>query len=75
MPKDWNFPKFHALQHAFDNIEAKGVTRNYNTKPNEKAHGPLRKSYLLRTNFKDFAEQVFMLKYSFELKLLTQINI
>jgi hypothetical protein len=56
-PKDWNFPKLHLLQHAFDDIEAKGVTRNYNTKPNEKMHGPLKKAYLLKTNFKDYAKQ------------------
>ncbi|KAI0027107.1 hypothetical protein K488DRAFT_74803 [Vararia minispora EC-137] len=45
--KDWNFPKFHALQHAFSDILAKGATRNFNTKPNEKMHGPLKKAYLL----------------------------
>lgn len=44
--------------HLFDDIEAKGVTRNYNTKPNEQMHGPLKDSYQQRTNFKNFAEQV-----------------
>lgn len=57
-PKNWNFPKIHTHQHLFDDIRAKGVTRNYSTKPNEKLHGPLKKSYRLRTNFKDVAGQV-----------------
>jgi hypothetical protein len=42
----------------FDDIEAKGATRNTNTKPNEKCHGPIRRTYLRRTNFKNIAEQV-----------------
>ena len=54
----------HTHQHTFDDIEAKGVTRNYNTKPNEQLHGPLKKSYLRRTNFKEVAGQVSM---SFEM--------
>lgn len=56
--KNWNFPKIHMMAHLFDDIEAKGVTRNYNTKPNEKMHGPLKDIYLLQTNFRDVAEQV-----------------
>ena len=48
----------HTHQHMFDDIEAKGVTLNYNTKPNEKMHGPLKESYQRRTNFKDVANQV-----------------
>jgi hypothetical protein len=56
--KDWNFPKMHSHKHTFNDIEAKGVTRNYNTKPNEKLHEPLKDSYKLRTNFKDVANQV-----------------
>lgn len=64
--KNWNFPKLHALQHAFDDIEAKGASRNYNTKPNEKMHGPLKKAYQLRTNFKDVASQAIdtFIRYS-----------
>lgn len=50
----------HALVHSFDDIREKGVSRNYNTKPNEKLHGPLKKSYLLRTNFRDVAPQVWL---------------
>ncbi|KAG1735740.1 uncharacterized protein EDB91DRAFT_1083640 [Suillus paluster] len=34
--KNWSFPKNHLAAHLFDDIEAKGVTCNYNTKPNEK---------------------------------------
>jgi hypothetical protein len=41
----------------FQDILNKGATRNYNTKPNEKANGPLKK-YYRRTNFKDVAKQV-----------------
>ena len=44
--------------HLFDDIKAKGVTRNFNTKPNEKMHGPLKESYQLRTNFKNVVDQV-----------------
>ena len=55
--KNWNFPKLHALVHSFDDIVAKGASWNYNTKPNEKLHGPLKKAYM-RTNFKDVAAQV-----------------
>jgi hypothetical protein len=44
--------------HIFDNIEAKGATRNYNTKPNEKMHGSLKDSYQMRTNFRNVAPQV-----------------
>ncbi|KAK0440025.1 uncharacterized protein EV420DRAFT_1316016 [Desarmillaria tabescens] len=56
--KSWNFPKVHSHQHVVDDILQKGVTLNYNTKPNEKMHGPLKDAYQLRTNFKDVAEQI-----------------
>ena len=55
---DWNFPKMHLIQHLFDNIEAKGVTRNYSSKPFEKMHGSLGESYRRRTNFKNVGSQV-----------------
>ena len=48
----------HTHDHVFDDIEAKGVTRNYNTKPNEKLHGPLKKAYLRMTNKRQVAGQV-----------------
>lgn len=44
-----------------NDILEKGVTLNYNTKPNEKMHGPLKDAYQMRTNFKDVAEQVFII--------------
>ncbi|KAK0457905.1 hypothetical protein IW261DRAFT_1579893 [Armillaria novae-zelandiae] len=56
--KSWNFPNVHSHQHLVDDILRKGVTLNYNTKPNEKMHGPLKDAYQLRTNFKDVAEQI-----------------
>ncbi|KAI0258015.1 hypothetical protein BC834DRAFT_975858 [Gloeopeniophorella convolvens] len=62
-PKNWAFPKMHALIHSFDDIRAKGVSRNYNTKPNEKMHGPLKKAYLFRTNFKDVAPQILAVEH------------
>ncbi|KAG2142230.1 uncharacterized protein EDB93DRAFT_1241592 [Suillus bovinus] len=55
--KNWNFPKKHLISHAFNDILAKGVTRNYSTKPNEKKHGTLQKIYLQCTNFKNVASQ------------------
>ncbi|KAG1887716.1 hypothetical protein F4604DRAFT_1877523 [Suillus subluteus] len=56
--KSWNFPKKHLSAHLFDNIEAKGVSQNYTTKPNEKMHGPLKNAYQDCTNFKNVTEQV-----------------
>ena len=51
----------HLLNHIFDEIEAKGATQNFDTKPNEKLHGPLKKHYLCRMNFKNVAQQVVIL--------------
>ena len=56
--KDWNFPKAHTHKHAFSDIQNKGVSKNYNTKPNEKMHGALKTTYQCRTNFRDVAPQV-----------------
>ncbi|KAG1730131.1 uncharacterized protein EDB91DRAFT_1239146 [Suillus paluster] len=56
--KSWNFPKKHLSAHLFNDIEVKGVSQNYSTKPNEKMHGPLKDTYQDRTNFKNFAEQI-----------------
>lgn len=60
--KRWDFPKNHTHVHMFADILAKGVTRNYNTKVNEGMHGPLKDSYQLRSNYRDFTEQVFIIK-------------
>lgn len=56
--KNWNFPKIHSPQHLFDDIVAKGATRNYSTKPNESFNQPLKGIYHNQTNFRDVAEQV-----------------
>ncbi|KDQ27191.1 hypothetical protein PLEOSDRAFT_1106070 [Pleurotus ostreatus PC15] len=57
LPKNWNFPKNHFYVHLFDDIVAKGVTRNYSTKPSEQMHRGIRKTYFT-TNFKDIAPQI-----------------
>ncbi|KAF9490004.1 hypothetical protein BDN71DRAFT_1525388 [Pleurotus eryngii] len=57
LAKNWNFPKNHLYMHLFDDIVAKGVTRNYSTKPNEQMHGPLRRTYQC-TNFRNIAPQI-----------------
>ncbi len=59
--KSWNFLKIHSHQHMVNDILEKGVMLNYNTKLNEKMHGPLKDSYQMQTNFKDVAEQVFII--------------
>ncbi|KAH9983647.1 hypothetical protein BJV74DRAFT_797311 [Russula compacta] len=51
------------LQCFFDNIKQKGATHNYNTKPNEKLHGPLKKTYKMHTNFKDIGPQILKLEH------------
>lgn len=48
----------HLAQHLFNDIEEKGVTRNYTSKIFEKMHGPMKESYQRRTNFKNVASQV-----------------
>ncbi|KAK7692929.1 hypothetical protein QCA50_004569 [Cerrena zonata] len=62
-PKDWNFPKYHALKHLFQDIRAKGCTRNYNTKPNEKCHVPFKKAYQRQTNKKEVEGQLLRLDH------------
>ncbi|KAF9235747.1 hypothetical protein BU15DRAFT_77676 [Melanogaster broomeanus] len=61
--KNWNFPKMHTNSHVFDDIVSKGVTRNYNTKPNEGMHRPLKNIYRDRTNFKNVAEQILRIDH------------
>ncbi|KAF9462181.1 hypothetical protein BDZ94DRAFT_1368680 [Collybia nuda] len=73
--KNWNFPKIHLRQHLFDNIEDKGVSRNSSTKPNESMHGPLRKSYLGRSNFKNPAEQILKADHHLMVSGLIRSNI
>ena len=57
----WNYPKMHLAKHLFNDIVAKGITWNYNTKTFEKMHRPLKASYLQRTNSKDIGGQVIYL--------------
>lgn len=61
--KSWDFPKMHSQLHLFDDIVAKGATRNYNTKTNESRHQPIKRVYIFLTNFKDVAEQVGSFNY------------
>ncbi|KAG2029175.1 hypothetical protein BDR03DRAFT_881605, partial [Suillus americanus] len=73
--KNWAYPKRHAHAHLFDNIKLKGATRNTNTKPNEKCHGPIRQIYLWRMNFKNIAEQVLHLDHHFLIAHLIFLDI
>ncbi|KAJ7708065.1 hypothetical protein B0H17DRAFT_1156022 [Mycena rosella] len=50
--KNWNFPKFHARRHVFDDIEKKGASRNFGTKTSESMHRAIRQTYHRLTNFK-----------------------
>ena len=59
--KSWIFPKAHTHKHMFNDIQRKGVTQNYNTKPNEKCHSAFKNSYKFQTNFKNVAPQIFAL--------------
>ncbi|KAI5999361.1 hypothetical protein F5J12DRAFT_784698 [Pisolithus orientalis] len=52
------FLKNHTHMHIFNDIEVKGVTCNFNMKPNEKTHGLLKQAYQKQTNFKDVAQQI-----------------
>ncbi|EPS96046.1 hypothetical protein FOMPIDRAFT_1131204 [Fomitopsis schrenkii] len=56
--KNWNFPKIHSHQHGPEDIEAKGITANFNTKPYEKMHGAFKKTYLRCTNKRNVAPQI-----------------
>ncbi|KAJ6538842.1 hypothetical protein DFH09DRAFT_1090277 [Mycena vulgaris] len=56
--KNWNFPKFHARWHVFDDIEKKEASRNFGTKTSESMHGAIRNTYHRLTNFKDVTPQV-----------------
>ncbi|KAH9007984.1 hypothetical protein EDB83DRAFT_2509248 [Lactarius deliciosus] len=71
----WDFPKMHALVHSFNDIEMKGATRNYNTKPNEKLHGHIKKAYVRRTNFKDVAPQILKIEHAKFVSLLIRTEI
>ncbi|KAJ6542460.1 hypothetical protein DFH09DRAFT_1249393 [Mycena vulgaris] len=55
---NWNFPKFHARYHIFDDIEKKGASRNFGTRTSESMHGAIRNTYHRLTNFKDVTPQL-----------------
>ncbi|KAJ3721171.1 hypothetical protein C8R42DRAFT_670007 [Lentinula raphanica] len=61
--KNWNFIKLHYHMHLFDDIEDKGILKGMSTMPNEKLHGPIRKIYLNRTNFKDIGDQITRIEH------------
>ena len=56
--KDWDIPKMHTHVHTFPNIMAKGVTINYDTKPNEGTHGTSKDTYKLMSNGKEYEDMV-----------------
>ena len=55
----------HLRVHVFDDIQAKGVTRNYNTKVNENLHGPIKDFYEQIGNGKDVDKNVIVKQYLF----------
>ncbi|THH16568.1 hypothetical protein EUX98_g9282 [Antrodiella citrinella] len=63
--KNWNFTKSHSHRHAFDDIRAKGATRNMNTKMFESMHGLLKYIYQYMTNFKDIASQILKIDHKY----------
>jgi hypothetical protein len=69
--KDWDFPKVHTMMHLFDDIIAKGVTRNYNSKTSESLHGAFRWDYVSGTNFRDVDAQVSQFQDKWGLFLIT----
>ncbi|KAK0471475.1 hypothetical protein IW261DRAFT_1425114 [Armillaria novae-zelandiae] len=75
-PTSWKIPKVHTQQHFFNDIIAKGATKNYNTKVNESMHGPLKKAYQIQTNFKDVAEQILRTdhRYNIIMQIRQQID-
>ncbi|KAJ7708057.1 hypothetical protein B0H17DRAFT_1156021 [Mycena rosella] len=56
--KNWNFPKFHARRHVFDDIEKKGASRNFGTKTSESMHRAIRQTYHHLMNFKNVTPQL-----------------
>ncbi|KAJ3556868.1 hypothetical protein NM688_g1786 [Phlebia brevispora] len=61
--KVWQFIKAHSYAHSTRDIRKKGVTRNYNTKPNEKLHGRLKDAYQNQTNYKEVKSQIAKLEH------------
>ncbi|KAJ8690115.1 hypothetical protein PTI98_011573 [Pleurotus ostreatus] len=63
VPQELELSKNHLYVHLFDDIERKGATRNYSTKPYEKSHGGLKTTYRRRTNFKNIAPQILLIDH------------
>ncbi|KAI0690406.1 hypothetical protein C8T65DRAFT_745808 [Cerioporus squamosus] len=73
--KSWNFPKDHTHQHTPADIRAKGATKHFNTKPNERAHGPVKIIYRERTNYKDVESQISRVEHQFVVGKFTRAAI
>ncbi|TFK83025.1 hypothetical protein K466DRAFT_603210 [Polyporus arcularius HHB13444] len=73
--KSFNFPKDHTQQHTTTDIRAKGVTKNYNTKPSERAHGLIKDIYAERTNFKNVEEQLSRIEHQFVVGKFTRYQL
>jgi len=58
LKENWDFPKAHLWKHVVRDIQRKGVSQNYSTRPNEGMHKPLKDAYHDHTNNKDVANQV-----------------
>ncbi|KAI0348900.1 hypothetical protein OH77DRAFT_1384324, partial [Trametes cingulata] len=75
-PKNWKFPKApNTHRHAFDDIRAKGASRNTNTKPNEKMHHPKKVVYQFGTNHRNAAPQLLRIDHNFYVAEHIQHNI
>ncbi|EKM49340.1 uncharacterized protein PHACADRAFT_33518 [Phanerochaete carnosa HHB-10118-sp] len=55
--KDWNVIKIYIQKHIKRDVCLKYTLLSMTTKQSEKFHGPMRKNYLNRTNFKHVIEQ------------------
>ncbi|KAI0091220.1 hypothetical protein BDY19DRAFT_934569 [Irpex rosettiformis] len=63
LDKDWDgIIKVHSHLHASRDIRLKGAMINMDTKTSERLHGPLRKAYQMRTNFKQVEGQLARLE-------------
>ncbi|KAJ7142942.1 hypothetical protein C8R44DRAFT_726235 [Mycena epipterygia] len=61
--KNWNFLKFHACHHAFNDIKKKGASQNFGMKTSESMYGAVQNTYHKMTNFKDVTPQLVKQDY------------
>ncbi|KAL0564668.1 hypothetical protein V5O48_017376 [Marasmius crinis-equi] len=73
--KNWDFIKNHYFTHLFDDIQNKGVLRNYSTRLFEKQHGTLRNIYHQRTNFKNIAPQILNVQHQLDISTIIKAEI